>query len=297
MTAGWAVLGQNPARLGMAHTQATVDAMPLHDLCLISLGCSPFSPANRSPVEGAVDDHMRELAGTMRAAVRGEPAVANAIADGVPSPIRTAVRSAVDLTAYTWGMCGEGYDTWECEHLEPVLALPRGEGAAGGYRNASEAFIRQGIRMRRAPCLQPVRLAPSIRATESRTRRTVRPPVRDLNARPDAACRGDPTALTRRVVDEAVEPRARTYIYYYAHKNHNQIIGVLAQRDPVSIRLRVSNRVEAIPPPPESGGALGGPGIRQNMRGGGRTPPGVGPDTPVCAQRVLKTRPRRALFC
>ena len=107
MTAGWAVLGQNPARLGMAHTQATVDAMPLHDLCLISLGCSPFSPANRSPVEGAVDDHMRELAGTMRAAVRGEPAVANAIADGVPSPIRTAVRSAVDLTAYTWGMCGE----------------------------------------------------------------------------------------------------------------------------------------------------------------------------------------------
>ena len=229
MTAGWAVLGQNPARLGMAHTQATVDAMPLHDLCLISLGCSPFSPANRSPVEGAVDDHMRELAGTMRAAVRGEPAVANAIADGVPSPIRTAVRSAVDLTAYTWGMCGEGYDTWECEHLEPVLALPRGEGAAGGYRNASEAFIRQGIRMRRAPCLQPVRLAPSIRATESRTRRTVRPPVRDLNARPDAACRGDPTALTRRVVDEAVEPRARTYIYivlffdprHYGHTSGN----------------------------------------------------------------------------
>ena len=74
-------------------------------------------------------------------------------------------------------------------------------------------------------------------------------------------------------------------------------IGVLAQRDPVSIRLRVSNRVEAIPPPPESGGALGGPGIRQNMRGGGRPPLGVGPDTPVCAQRVLKTRPRRALFC
>ena len=30
------------------------------------------------------------------------------------------------------------------------------------------------------------------------------------------------------------------------------------------------------------------------MRGGGRTPFGVGPDTPVCAQRVLKTRPRRA---
>ena len=78
---------------------------------------------------------------------------------------------------------------------------------------------------------------------------------------------------------------------------HSYGLGVLAQRDPVSIRLRVSNRVEAIPPPPESGGALGGPGIRQNMRGGGRTPPGVGPDTPVCAQRVLKTRPRRALFC
>ena len=78
---------------------------------------------------------------------------------------------------------------------------------------------------------------------------------------------------------------------------HSYGLGVLAQRDPVSIRLRVSNRVEAIPPPPESGGALGGPGIRQNMRGGGRAPPGVGPDTPVCAQRVLKTRPRRALFC
>ena len=78
---------------------------------------------------------------------------------------------------------------------------------------------------------------------------------------------------------------------------HSYGLGVLAQRDPVSIRLRVSNRVEAIPPPPESGGALGGPGIRQNMRGGGRAPPRVGPDTPVCAQRVPKTRPRRALFC
>ena len=76
---------------------------------------------------------------------------------------------------------------------------------------------------------------------------------------------------------------------------HSYGLGVLAQRDPVSIRLRVSNRVEAIPPPPESGGALGGPGIRQNMRGGGRPPPGVGPDTPVCAQRVLKTRPRLSM--
>ena len=41
-----------------------------------------------------------------------------------------------------------------------------------------------------------------------------------------------------------------------------------------------------------------GQGIEQNMRGGGRTPLGVGPDSPrqlpVCAQRVLKTRPRRA---
>jgi hypothetical protein len=72
-------------------------------------------------------------------------------------------------------------------------------------------------------------------------------------------------------------------------------VGVLAQRDPVSIRLRISKRVEARPPPLESGGALDGPRNQtKHMRGGGRTPPGVGPDPLVCAQRVLKTRPRRA---
>ena len=41
----------------------------------------------------------------------------------------------------------------------------------------------------------------------------------------------------------------------------------------MSIRLRVSNRVEAIPPPPESGGALGGPGIRQKHERRGARPP------------------------
>ena len=106
--AGWAVLGQDPARLGMAHTQATVDAMPLHDLCLVSLGCSPFSPANRSPVEDAVDDHMRELAGTMRAAVRGEPAVIvveNSGALSQPAACEWRQRMLLVLTAaveYAW---------------------------------------------------------------------------------------------------------------------------------------------------------------------------------------------------
>ena len=38
-------------------------------------------------------------------------------------------------------------------------------------------------------------------------------------ARPDAADGGDPTALTMRAMAEAVEPRARAYIY--AHKNRN----------------------------------------------------------------------------
>ena len=73
-------------------------------------------------------------------------------------------------------------------------------------------------------------------------------------------------------------------------------LGVLAQRDPVSIRLRVSKRVEAIPPPPRSGGAPGGPRnpIKHEERGG-HPPSGSGP-TPVCAQRVLKTRPRRAII-
>ena len=75
---------------------------------------------------------------------------------------------------------------------------------------------------------------------------------------------------------------------------HSYGLGVLAQRDPVSIRLRVSKRVEAIPPPPRSGGAPGGPRnpIKHEERGG-HPPSGSGP-TPVCAQRVLKTRPRRA---
>ena len=77
---------------------------------------------------------------------------------------------------------------------------------------------------------------------------------------------------------------------------HSYGLGVLAQRDPVSIRLRVSKRVEAIPPPPRSGGAPGGPRnpIKHEERGG-HPPSGSGP-TPVCAQRVLKTRPRRAII-
>ena len=48
-------------------------------------------------------------------------------------------------------------------------------------------------------------------------RRTVVHAARDRKARPDVATGGDPTAMTTRVVSEAVEPRARTYIY--AHKN------------------------------------------------------------------------------
>ena len=66
----------------------------------------------------------------------------------------------------------------------------------------------------------------------------------------------------------------------------------------MSIRLRVavSERVEARPPPLESGGALGGPRNQtKHAQRRGAHPPGVGPDTRlVCAQRVLKTRPRRA---
>ena len=53
--------------------------------------------------------------------------------------------------------------------------------------------------------------------TKRRRRRTVVHAARDRKARPDVATGGDPTAMTMRVVGEAVEPRARTYIY--AHKN------------------------------------------------------------------------------
>ena len=53
--------------------------------------------------------------------------------------------------------------------------------------------------------------------TKRRRRRTVVHAARDRKARPDVATGGDPTAMTTRVVGEAVEPRARTYIY--AHKN------------------------------------------------------------------------------
>ena len=58
---------------------------------------------------------------------------------------------------------------------------------------------------------------------------------------------------------------------------HSYGLGVLAQRDPVSIRLRVSKRVEAIPPPPRSGGAPGGPRnpIKHEEKGG-HPPLGVG---------------------
>ena len=53
--------------------------------------------------------------------------------------------------------------------------------------------------------------------TNAGRRRTVVRAARDRKARPDVATCGDPTAMTMHVVDEAVEPRARTYIY--AHKN------------------------------------------------------------------------------
>ena len=44
-------------------------------------------------------------------------------------------------------------------------------------------------------------------------------PCATREARPDAASGGDPTALTMRVMAEAVEPRARVYIY--AHENRS----------------------------------------------------------------------------
>ena len=45
-----------------------------------------------------------------------------------------------------------------------------------------------------------------------RRRALVRRPARDQKARPDAANGGDRSAMTIRVVGEAVEPRARAHI-------------------------------------------------------------------------------------
>ena len=42
-------------------------------------------------------------------------------------------------------------------------------------------------------------------------------------ARPDAASGGDPTALTMRVMAEAVEPRARAYISWYIYVHRNEV--------------------------------------------------------------------------
>ena len=67
--------------------------------------------------------------------------------------------------------------------------------------------------------------------TKRRRRRTVVHAARDRKARPDVATGGDPTAMTMRVVGEAVEPRARTYIY--AHKNQG-----LHKRDKLREQLR-----------------------------------------------------------
>jgi hypothetical protein len=67
--------------------------------------------------------------------------------------------------------------------------------------------------------------------TNAGRRRTVVHAARDRKARPDVATGGDPTAMTMRVVDEAVEPRARTYIY--AHKNQG-----LHKRDKLREQLR-----------------------------------------------------------
>ena len=54
-------------------------------------------------------------------------------------------------------------------------------------------------------------------ATNADARLSWEAPCATREARPDAASGGDPTALTMRVMAEAVEPRARAYIY--AHKN------------------------------------------------------------------------------
>ena len=67
--------------------------------------------------------------------------------------------------------------------------------------------------------------------TKRRRRRTVVHAARDRKARPDVATGGDPTAMTMRMVGEAVEPRARTYIY--AHKNQG-----LHKRDKLREQLR-----------------------------------------------------------
>ena len=67
--------------------------------------------------------------------------------------------------------------------------------------------------------------------TKRRRRRTVVHAARDRKARPDVATCGDPTAMTMHVVGEAVEPRARTYIY--AHKNQG-----LHKRDKLRQQLR-----------------------------------------------------------
>ena len=68
-------------------------------------------------------------------------------------------------------------------------------------------------------------------ATNAGRRRTVVHAARDRKARPDVATGGDPTAMTMRVVGEAVKPRARSYIY--AHKNQG-----LHKRDKVREQLR-----------------------------------------------------------
>ena len=67
--------------------------------------------------------------------------------------------------------------------------------------------------------------------TNAGRRRTVVHAARDRKARPDVATGGDPTAMTMRMVGEAVEPRARSYIY--AHKNQG-----LHKRDKLREQLR-----------------------------------------------------------
>ena len=53
--------------------------------------------------------------------------------------------------------------------------------------------------------------------TNAHARQSSEAPCATGEARSDAANGGDPTALTMRVMAEAVEPRARVYIY--AHRN------------------------------------------------------------------------------
>ena len=127
----WAALGATPTNVGPAHTQEAVALVQAAaaDVVLVSLCCSPFSPANRRRSEASVEDALREMAGALRAAVAGQPAAivfenSGALATTAGEEIRRRIEVLLTAAAsydWQWAMTCPSMHAGVAVHRERVF--------------------------------------------------------------------------------------------------------------------------------------------------------------------------------